>query len=86
MAIDTQRLKDVFEQWDLAALKDLYAEDFEQTEMDDVTPPNEPRKRTKQDLIEIVERNRARQQSEARGGQPICDRRPCRLHADLHAS
>jgi ketosteroid isomerase-like protein len=59
MAIDTQRLKDVFEKWDLAALKELYAEDFEQTEMDDVTPPNEPRKRTKQDLIEIVERNQS---------------------------
>lgn len=57
MAIDTQRLKDMFEQWDLAALKELYAEDFEQTEMDDATPPNAPRKRTKQDLVQIFERN-----------------------------
>ena len=57
MAIDTQRLKDTFEKWNMAALKELFADDFEQTEMDDVTPPNEPRKRTKQDLIEIWERN-----------------------------
>ena len=57
MAINTQRLKDMFEQWDLAALKELYADDFEQTEMDDATPPNAPRKRTKEDLVQIFERN-----------------------------
>ena len=57
MTIDAQRIKDMFEQWDLATLNDLYAEDFEQTEMDDATPPNAPRKRTKQDLVEIFERN-----------------------------
>ena len=48
---------DMFEQWDLAALKELYSEDFEQTEMDDATPPNAPRKRTKGDLVQIFERN-----------------------------
>jgi ketosteroid isomerase-like protein len=47
----------MFEQWDLAALKELYSEDFEQTEMDDATPPNAPRKRTKGDLVQIFERN-----------------------------
>jgi ketosteroid isomerase-like protein len=57
MAFDPQRLKGMFEDWDLAALEELYADDFEQTEMDDVTPPNEPRKRTKQDLVEIFTRN-----------------------------
>ena len=57
MAIDAQRIKDMFEQWNLATLQELYADDFEQTEMDDATPPNAPRKRTKQDLIEIFERN-----------------------------
>ena len=49
---------DMFEQWDLAALKELYSEDFEQTEMDDATPPNAPRKRTKGDLVQIFEGDR----------------------------
>ena len=57
MAIDPQRIKEMFEQWNLGTLKDLYAEDFEQTEMDDATPPNAPRKRTKEELVQIFERN-----------------------------
>jgi hypothetical protein len=48
-------LKRSFESWDLETLLALYAEDVEQIEMDDVTPPRDPRIRHKDDLRQIFE-------------------------------
>ena len=49
-------LKRSFESWDLAALSELYHEELEQIEMDEVTPPAAPRVRTKAELWHIFER------------------------------
>lgn len=54
---DLEKLKQAFENKDADGLAAMYADDFEQTEMDDVTPPNAPRKRTKQEVYEIIKRN-----------------------------
>jgi ketosteroid isomerase-like protein len=48
-------LKRSFESWDLVTLLDLYAEDVEQIEMDEVTPPAAPRIRSKDELRQIFE-------------------------------
>ena len=50
---DIGALKRSFESWDLDALLELYADDVEQIEMDDVTPPSAPRVRTKDELAAI---------------------------------
>jgi hypothetical protein len=41
------------EAWDVEALLELYADDFEQVEMDDVTQPASPRIRHKADMEKI---------------------------------
>jgi len=43
------------ESWDVEALLALYADDFEQVEMDDVTPPAAPRVRHKNDMAGIFQ-------------------------------
>ena len=50
---DIDALKRSFESWDLDALMELYADDVEQIEMDDVTPPSAPRVRTKEELAAV---------------------------------
>ena len=50
---DLDLLKRSFESWDLDTLLDLYDEDVEQIEMDEVTPPAAPRKRTKAELRQV---------------------------------
>jgi ketosteroid isomerase-like protein len=52
---DLDLLKRSFEAWDLETLLDLYDEDVEQIEMDEVTPPAAPRRRNKADLRQIFE-------------------------------
>src|SRR3954467_7903214 len=52
---DFDLLKRSFETWDLEPLLRLYHDDCEQIEMDEVTPPAAPRKRTKDDLRQIYE-------------------------------
>jgi ketosteroid isomerase-like protein len=53
---DLDLLKQSFENWDLGTLLDLYHDDLEQIEMDEVTPPAAPRVRTKHELMQIFER------------------------------
>jgi hypothetical protein len=53
---DIGLLKQSFESWDLETLMGLYHEDLEQIEMDEVTPPAAPRRRTKDDLRTIFTR------------------------------
>ena len=53
---DIEALKRAYEQWDVEMLLELYADDFEQIEMDHVTPPSAPRRRTKADFEQIFER------------------------------
>lgn len=53
---DFDLMKQSFESWDLETLGGLYAEDLEQIEMDEVTPPAAPRVRSKQELMQIFER------------------------------
>jgi ketosteroid isomerase-like protein len=52
---DLDLLKHSFESWDLETLLDLYDDDVEQIEMDEVTPPATPRRRTKDELRQIFE-------------------------------
>jgi ketosteroid isomerase-like protein len=52
---DLGLLKRSFENWDLETLLDLYDDDVEQVEMDEVTPPASPRIRGKDDLRKIFE-------------------------------
>jgi ketosteroid isomerase-like protein len=52
---DFDLLKRSFESWDLEQLLALYADDVEQIEMDEVTPPAAPRVRRKDDLRQIFE-------------------------------
>jgi ketosteroid isomerase-like protein len=52
---DFGHLKRSMESWDVEALLDLYADDFEQVEMDDATPPAEPRVRRKSDMAAIFQ-------------------------------
>ena len=52
---DYDLLKRSFESWDLEQLLALYADDVEQIEMDDVTPPAAPRVRHKDELRNIFE-------------------------------
>jgi ketosteroid isomerase-like protein len=52
---DLGLLKRSFETWDLEALADLYHDDLEQIEMDEVTPPATPRTRSKDDLLKIFQ-------------------------------
>ena len=53
--LDLDLLKRSFEAWDLDQLLALYAEDVEQIEMDEVTPPAAPRIRNKDELRQIFE-------------------------------
>jgi ketosteroid isomerase-like protein len=53
---DLDLLKRSFEGWDLETLRELYHDDLEQIEMDEVTPPAAPRVRNKDDLMAIFER------------------------------
>ena len=53
---DFPLLKRSFETWDLEALSDLYHDDLEQIEMDDISQPAAPRVRTKAELWQIFER------------------------------
>lgn len=53
---DLDLLRRSFESWDLDTLRDLYHDDLEQIEMDDVTPPSSPRTRNKEDVMAIFER------------------------------
>ena len=53
---DFDLLKRSFENWDLEVLSQLYHDDLEQIEIDDVTPPANPRVRTKAELWQIYER------------------------------
>jgi hypothetical protein len=53
---DYDLLKRSFESWDLDTLSQLYHEDLEQIEMDDVSQPADPRIRTKAELWQIFER------------------------------
>ena len=48
--LDFDVLKRRMESWDVEALLALYADDFEQVEMDDATPPAAPRVRHKNDF------------------------------------
>lgn len=50
---DFDHLKRSMEGWDVEALLELYADDFEQIEMDDVTQPASPRIRHKADMEAI---------------------------------
>jgi ketosteroid isomerase-like protein len=52
---DIDLLKRSFESWDLDQLRELYHEDVEQIEMDEVTPPADPRRRNKAELMQIFE-------------------------------
>ena len=52
---DFDLLKRSFESWDLETLSELYHEDLEQIEMDEVTPPASPRVRSKADLWQVFE-------------------------------
>ena len=52
---DLDLLKRSFESWDLEPLLALYDDDCEQIEMDEVTPPAAPRRRTKDELRQIFE-------------------------------
>jgi ketosteroid isomerase-like protein len=52
---DFAELKRSMESWDVDALLALYAEDFEQVEMDDATPPAAPRVRHKNDFAGIFQ-------------------------------
>jgi ketosteroid isomerase-like protein len=52
---DIGLLKQSFEGWDLETLLDLYDDDVEQIEMDEVTPPAAPRVRHKDELRQIFE-------------------------------
>ena len=52
---DLDLLKKSFESWDVETLMGLYHEDVEQIEMDEVTPPASPRRRTKAELRQIFE-------------------------------
>lgn len=52
---DFDHLKRSYESWDVEALLELYADDFEQIEMDDVTPPAAPRIRHKNDFAGIFQ-------------------------------
>jgi ketosteroid isomerase-like protein len=53
---DIEELKRAYEEWDVETLRSLYADDLEQIEMDHVTPPSAPRRRTKADFEGIFER------------------------------
>ena len=53
---DIEAFKRAFEQWDIDAMRELYADDLEQIEMDHVTPPSAPRRRTKSDIEGMFER------------------------------
>jgi hypothetical protein len=53
---DYDLLKRSFESWDLEAIRDLYHDDLEQIEMDDVSQPAAPRIRAKAELLELFER------------------------------
>lgn len=53
---DLDLLKRSFESWDLERLADLYHDDVEQVELDEVTPPASPRIRNKDELMSIFER------------------------------
>jgi hypothetical protein len=52
---DFDHLKRSMEAWDVEALLALYADDFEQVEMDDATPPAAPRVRHKNDFAGIFQ-------------------------------
>jgi ketosteroid isomerase-like protein len=52
---DFELLKRSFESWHLEQLLELYHEDCEQIEMDEVTPPAAPRLRHKDELRKIFE-------------------------------
>ena len=53
---DIAKLKTAWNGGEASLLVGLYADEFEQTEIDDVTPPNAPRKRTKMEYLDIAER------------------------------
>jgi ketosteroid isomerase-like protein len=52
---DLGLLRRSFESWDLETLLDLYDDDVEQIEMDEVTPPAAPRVRNKDELRQIFQ-------------------------------
>jgi ketosteroid isomerase-like protein len=52
---DFDLLKRSFESWDVETLLDLYDDEVEQIEMDEVTPPAAPRVRHKDELRQIFE-------------------------------
>ncbi len=52
---DIELLKRSFESWDLEPLLDLYDDEVEQIEMDEVTPPAAPRVRNKDELRQIFQ-------------------------------
>jgi ketosteroid isomerase-like protein len=52
---DFDLLKRSFEAWDLETLSQLYHDDLEQIEMDDISQPAAPRRRTKAELWQLFE-------------------------------
>ncbi|OGL40436.1 hypothetical protein A3J32_03530 [Candidatus Saccharibacteria bacterium RIFCSPLOWO2_02_FULL_46_7] len=49
-------LKQAWEKGDAATLAGFVADSFEQTEIDESTPPNAPRKRTRLEYLDMAER------------------------------
>jgi len=53
---DLSKMKQAMEVGDADAWSGLHSDDFEQIEMDDVTPPSNPKTHTKNGLYEIIKR------------------------------
>lgn len=53
-AFDVRELRRSFEEWDIPALEELYADDVEHISIDDQTPPASPARRGKAELIELL--------------------------------
>ena len=53
---DLEKLKQAIESGDADTWRTMCADDFEQIEMDDATPPSSPRKRNKAEFFQIIER------------------------------
>lgn len=53
-AFDMRELRRCFEEWDIPALQELYADDVEHTSIDDQTPPASPGRRGKAELLELL--------------------------------
>lgn len=53
---DLNKLKSAYETGDIDTVASLFSEKYTMSEMDDVTPPSNPRQRNKTEIIEMVGR------------------------------